>query len=129
VSDTIDNHAAPEATRRLPNGRWPKGTSGNPNRHKAYVERQRQRQAHEKELLADIVARAGRPLSAIDMAFAKLAAIELSKALFTKNPNDGRTAARAAQRMIAELRNGASFRPSPGAALDLYLAGKADADK
>ena len=75
-----NSQAAPQAAQRLPSGRWPKGVSGNPDRHRQFVERQRQRQAPEKELLADIVARAGRPLSAVDMAFARLAATELAKA-------------------------------------------------
>lgn len=125
-----NSQAAPQAAqrRRLPDGRWPKGVSGNPDRHRQFVERQRQRQASEKELLADIVARAGRPLSAVDMAFARLAAGELAKALYSKDVNTGRAAARMATKMIAELRTGAALRPSQAHELDLYLAGKA-ADK
>jgi hypothetical protein len=124
-----DNHAAPDGVLRHPDGKWLKGHSGNPGRMAAHRQREAARKASQAEILADIIARAGRPLTAVDMAFAKLASMELAKAMHSTDPNTGRAAARAAKQMIAELRSGASMRPSAGHALDEYLAAKAAAEK
>lgn len=81
-----DTQVASQVT-RLPNGRYPKGVSGNPKRHQQWLERERQRIAYEKQLLGDIIAECGE-LSALDLGFARQAAAMLASATFRKGKAD-----------------------------------------
>jgi hypothetical protein len=113
---------------RLRNGRFAPGHSGNPHGHKAFLAKQRAREAHEAELLQDIIAQAGGELSAVDMAFAKAAAELLAKAAFDTGSDKVRFANGAAK-YIALVRNSVAARRerSPVSAFDQYVQQKAAA--
>jgi hypothetical protein len=108
--------ASPQAIRRLPNGQWPKGVSGNPEAAKRYWERQAAMKAHEAELLAAIIADCSggkAKLTKLEHHLAQQAASELAQARYTKQPDLKVRLTRSATALIDRLRSATEKRNPP----------------
>jgi dsRNA-specific ribonuclease len=119
LSRSQNTHAQPDASaqaiRRLPNGQWVKGVSGNPEAAKRYWAKQAAIAAYEAALLAAIIADLGKAkLTKLEHMLAQQAALELSKARYEKDAALRVRLSRSATSIIDRLRNGVEKRnPQP----------------
>ena len=109
------------ATSRLPNGRWAKGTSGNPSGHTAsLVEPSKRKQA---TLFAAIVDDFGGELSPLHQEYAALASRQLARAARTRDDAIAARLCNTASKLLDLIRQGRERKAAakPVNAFDEYL--------